>query len=50
MGLKGIMFSIHGEGDQGENSVAKRRQIVNLWHLMDVNLMDSDCNGVLVGS
>ena len=31
-------------GDQGEDSVALRRQIVTLWHL--TTLMDSDCNGV----
>ena len=43
-GLRGTMFSTHGVGDHGEDSVAQRRQTVNLWHL--TTLMDSDCNGV----
>ena len=47
-GLRGIMFSTHGVGNHGENSVAQRRQIVNLWHL--TTLMDSDCDGVWVGT
>ena len=47
-GLRGIMFSTHGVGDHGENSVAERSQIVNLWHL--TTLMDSDCIGVCVGT
>ena len=29
-GLRGIMFSTHGVGGQGENSVAQRRHIVDL--------------------
>ena len=50
MGLRGIMFSTHGVGDHGENSVAQRRQIVNLtlWHL--TTLMGSDCIGIWVGT
>ena len=47
-GLRGIMFSTHGVGGHGENSVAQRRHIVNLWHL--TTLMDSDCIGILVGT
>ena len=47
-GLRGIMFSTHGVGDHGENSVAQRRQIVDLWHL--TTLMDSDCIGVWEGT
>ena len=47
-GMRGIMFSTHGVGDHGENSVAQRRHIVNLWHL--TTLMDSDCIGVWVGT
>ena len=47
-GRWGIMFSTHGMGDHGENSVAQRRHIVNLWHL--TTLMDSDCTGVWVGT
>ena len=43
-GLRGIMFSTHGVGDHGEDSVAQRRQTGTLWHL--TILMDSDCNGV----
>ena len=46
-GLRGIMFSTHGVGDHGENSVAQRRHIVDLWHL--AALMNSDCTGVWVG-
>ena len=42
-GLRDIMFSIRGVGDHGENSVAQRRHIVDLWHL--AGLMDSDCIG-----
>ena len=37
------MFSTHGVGDHGENSVAQSRHIVDLWHL--AALMDSDCIG-----
>ena len=47
-GLRGIMFSTHGVGDHGENSVAQRRQRVNLWHL--TTLMESDCIGGWVGT
>ena len=47
-GLRGIMFSTHGVGDHGENSVAQKRHIVDLWHL--AALMDSDCTGVRVGT
>ena len=47
-GLRGIMFSTHGVGDHGENSVSQRRHRVNLWHL--AALMDSDCIGVWVGT
>ena len=47
-GLRGIMFSTHGVGNHGENNVAQRRQIVNLWHL--TTLMDNDCIGVWVGA
>ena len=47
-GLRGIMFSTHGVGDHGENSVPQRRHIVDLWHL--AALMDSDCIGVWVGT
>ena len=43
-GLRGIMFSVHGVGDHGENSVAQRRDIMDLWQL--ATLMDSDCIGV----
>ena len=46
--LRGIMFSTHGVGGHGENIVAQRREIVNLWHL--TTLMDSDCIGVRVGT
>ena len=42
------MFSIHGVGDHGENSVSQRRDIVDLWQL--AALMDSDCIGVWVGT
>ena len=45
-GLRGIMFSTHGVGGHGADSVAQRRQIVCLWHL--TTLMDSDCIGVWV--
>lgn len=45
--LRGIMFSTHGVQDHGENSVAQRRQLVDLWHLA---LMDSDYIGVWVGT
>ena len=47
-GLRGIMFSTHGVGNHGENSVLQRRHIVDLWHL--AALMDSDCIGVWVGT
>ena len=47
-GLRGIMFSTRGVGDHGENSVAQRRHIVDLWHL--AVLMDSDYIGVWVGT
>ena len=47
-GLRGIMFSTHSVGGHGENSVAQRRQTVNLWHL--AALMDSDLIGVWVGT
>ena len=53
-GLRGIMFSTHGAGGgvggvgHGEDSVAQGRQIMNLWHL--TTLMNSDCNGVWVGT
>ena len=43
-GLRGIMFSTHGVGDHGENSVSQRRDIVDLWQL--AALMNSDCIGV----
>ena len=33
-GLRGIMFSTHGVGDHGENSVAQRRGIVNCGNLL----------------
>ena len=46
--LRGIMFSTHGVGDHGENSVAQRRHIVDLLHL--TTLMDNDCIGVWVGT
>ena len=42
------MFSTHGVGGHGENSVAQRRHIVDLWHL--AALMDSDYIGVWVGT
>ena len=45
-GLRGIMFSTHGVGDHGENSVAQRRQTVIPQHL--TTLMDSDCFGLWV--
>ena len=32
-GLRVIMFGTHGVGGHGENSVAQRRHIVDLWHL-----------------
>ena len=47
-GLRGIMFSTHGVGYHGENSVAQRRHTVDLWHL--AALMDSDCIGLWVGT
>ena len=47
-GLRGVMFSTHGVGGHGENSVAQRRHIVNLWHL--TTLMYRDCIGVWVGT
>ena len=47
-GLRGIMFSTHGVGDHGENSVAQGRDLVELWQL--AALMDSDCTGVWVGT
>ena len=47
-GLRGIMFSTHGVGDHGENSVSQRRDIVDLWQL--AALMDSDCIGVWGGT
>ena len=47
-GLRVIMLSMHGVGDHRENSVAQRRQIVNLWHL--TTLMDSACIGVWKGT
>ena len=46
--LRGIMFSTHGVGGHGENSVAQRKQTVNLWHL--TTLMDTDCIGVWMGT
>ena len=45
-GLRSILFSACGVGSHGENSVAQRRHIVNLWYL--AALMDSDCIGVLI--
>ena len=47
-GLRDIMFSTHGAGDHGENSVTQRKHIVDLWHL--AALVDSDCLGVWVGT
>ena len=47
-GLRGIMFGTHGVGDHRENSVAQRRQIVDLWQL--AALMDNDCIGVWEGT
>ena len=47
-GLRGFMFSTHGVGVHGEDSVAQRSQKVNLWHL--TILMHSDCNGIWVGT
>ena len=35
-------------GDHGEDTVAQRRHVVTLWHL--IALMDIDCNGVLAGT
>ena len=46
--LRGIMFSTHGVGGHGVNSVAQRREIMNLRHL--TTLLDSDCIGVRVGT
>ena len=37
-----------GVGDHGENSVAQKRHIVDLWQL--AALMDSDCIGIWVGT
>ena len=45
-GLRYTMFSTHGVGEHGENSVAQRRHIVDLWCL--AALMGSDCIGVRV--
>ena len=42
--LRGIMFSTHGVGVHGENSVSQRRDIMDLRQL--AALMDSDCIGV----
>ena len=47
-GLRGIMFTTHGMGHHGKNSIAQRRHVVDLWYL--TTLMDSDCIGVLVGT
>ena len=47
-GLRGIMFSTYGVGNNRENSVAQRRHIVDLWHLAAP--MDHDCIGVWVGT
>ena len=47
-GVRSIMFSTHGVGDHGENSVTQTRHIVDLWYL--TTLMDSDCTGVWVGA
>ena len=47
-GLRGIMFSTHGVGDHGENSVLQRRHVVDLWHL--TTLTDSDYFGLWVGT
>ena len=41
------MFSTHGVRDHRENSVAQRRQTVDLWHL--TTLMDSDASGYGLG-
>ena len=40
------MLSTYGVWGHGEESVAQRRQIVNLWHL--TTMMDSDCNVDLI--
>ena len=47
-GIVGNYFSTHGVGGSRENSVAQRRQTMNLWHL--TTLMDSDGTGVWVGT
>ena len=41
------MFSTHSVRGHGENSVAQRRDIAQLWQL--AALMDSDCSGVWGG-
>ena len=43
----GIMIGTHSVRGHGEDSVAKRRQIVTLQHL--TTLMDSYCSGVWGG-
>ena len=43
-GIEGYYDWHTWHGGHGEDSVAQRRQIVNVWHL--TTLIDSDCNGV----